>query len=217
MVVKPFKIMRPPKLDIMTSESMTLYRIKDRYHISDNTKKRKFAGAFYVSPYFAGASVKCQIGFGMVNGVEATLNGSPVSGIDDDGYPVPGGVPELSCGADGYVALKVIASEDGKSAVSAEIEWAQEGLLGASGDAFTVPIAHIKNKECSQLVYFDFVYSAVKMRAYRNSNLSLEDKGSSFWVHHLRPAVAAEEFSNGYRPAAQSALPSSNYALRRWV
>ena len=221
MVNHSLRISVEPKLDVMTSDGMSFYKLKNSYHISENTKKRKFQGAFYVSAYFEEGTGYFTVGFGLIDGVEPTLNGELISGIDEDGYPVPGGIPVLNGRSDGYVALKIVAKQsdnDAKAVLSdVTVVWVQEDELGANGLTYVSPLVKVTNKHCYQIAYFDYVYRCVKFRSYTKSNLAGEDSESSAWLHYLAPSMNPEILNNAYRVSAESALPSANYALRRWL
>ncbi len=211
------KALSARKLSLAVGPGLATARIGDKMLVSDLAKKPDFAGAFFVKGYFVNEEkFRCTVGLGFVNGIEPTINGIPISGVDEDGWPLPGGVPALE-GADyggggiSYIVLELRIDSDGQ--LNEDIQVKISAAIGGSGETWLHPLAAFRRDgEIYQMAYFDFTYQAVKISSYSASGLL---GGDGEWAHLILPNLGENFYDNRIRPSPP--FPPVNYALRRWV
>lgn len=207
------------RVNVSVGPGLTFGRLGDAVAISSSMRRQRFEGAWYVDGEVEKDVVNFRVALGFLNLVEPKINGVPISGIDEDGNPVPGGKPWLSgrpkfsVTGKGFVCLKVRCEEskDKKGAgvvVEDELEIVLSDTFGARGDTWLQPLAaYDELGGIHQLAFFDYVYSAKKME-------------SGAWEHLLLPSmndIDADTIGNtiGNR-AIIGGPPPVNYALKRW-
>jgi hypothetical protein len=184
--------------------------------VHDTTRKKQFRGAFCVDGNFKSEEVfECTVGIGFVNMIEPEIRGLKISGVDEDGWPLPGGKPMLSGAEYGpqgicYICLDITIDDDGN--IESPIEVIMSPRCGQQERNLLHPIAAFgKDGEIFQMAYFDYTHSAVRMRQIPNT--VLDDPKA--WIHYMVPNLGDNFFSNNQRPAP--AIPPVNSALVRWL
>jgi hypothetical protein len=203
------------RVNVSVGPGLTFGRLGDAVAISSSMRRQRFEGAWYVDGEVEKDEVNFRVALGFLNLMEPKINGLPISGIDENGDPVPGGKPWLtgkpkfSVRGKGFVCLKVRCEEskDKKDAgvvVEDELEIVLSDTFGASGDTYLQPLAaYDELGGISQLAFFDYVYSAKK-----------DESGA--WQHLLLPSMNDIDADTVGRRAIIGGPPPVNYALKRW-